>query len=65
MVQVAEEALELVVTGERLGFKVAWRPNTTRSSPRSARALTILGHWAAYTQRIRQPCSWGSAGGGR
>jgi alkanesulfonate monooxygenase SsuD/methylene tetrahydromethanopterin reductase-like flavin-dependent oxidoreductase (luciferase family) len=54
MAQVAEEALEVVMAAERLGFEVAWAAehhgieHTIGANP-----LTLLMHWGAHTRRIR------------
>jgi alkanesulfonate monooxygenase SsuD/methylene tetrahydromethanopterin reductase-like flavin-dependent oxidoreductase (luciferase family) len=54
MAQVAEDALELVVTAERLGFEVAWAAeHHAIEHTIGANPLTILMHWAAHTRRIR------------
>jgi alkanesulfonate monooxygenase SsuD/methylene tetrahydromethanopterin reductase-like flavin-dependent oxidoreductase (luciferase family) len=54
LAQVAEEALELVVTAERLGFEVAWAAeHHAIEHTIGANPLTILMHWGAHTRRIR------------
>ncbi len=52
--QAADAALELVATGERLGFEVAWAAeHHAIEHTIGANPLMILMHWAAHTRRIR------------